>query len=230
MNELPYEIPKIITWSYSAYKDFANCPKKYFHTRVMQEFKSKQTPALIYGKEVHKKLEDAVRDGKEITGEGTRHLTKLAALVEAMRGEKLVEYEMAVTPALEPCGFEDPGRWWRGIADLVVIQGSRAFIADYKTGASTRYADLDQLRILAAALCSHRAEIERVEGALLFTELDTPVPMPALARYEALAEWERWRRNLHPLKVAFETNVWNTRRSGLCRFCPVTTCLHNPNH
>ena len=52
----------------------------------------------------------------------------------------------------EPCGFFDKEVWWRGIADLVIIQGDIAYSVDYKTSKSAKYADTKQLDIVAAAL------------------------------------------------------------------------------
>ena len=36
-------------------------------------------------------------------------------------GEKLCEYEMGLTENLDPCGFRDEHVWWRGIADLIIL-------------------------------------------------------------------------------------------------------------
>lgn len=215
-------------WSFSAYKDFVNCPKKYYHTRVAQDVVSEPHPTAIAGNRIHKALENAVRDGTPLPEALRGGLDKYVTQVINMRGEKLVEHQLAVTADLDPCGFHDEVRWWRGIADVLVIDGRRAFVLDWKTGASTRFADTDQLEILAAGVMVHWPRIERVDGALIFTTLDVPIPMSRLHRAQLPEVWRKWQRNLHPLQVAFETGVWNTRKSGLCRFCPVRDCIHHP--
>ena len=50
------------TWSYSALSEYTKCPKKYYEIRVAKNFVFQDTPQTIYGKEVHKALEDYVRD------------------------------------------------------------------------------------------------------------------------------------------------------------------------
>jgi len=54
------------TWSYSALKDYENCPKKYYEIRVVQNYTVIPSEKMIYGTEVHKALEEYVKDGKEL--------------------------------------------------------------------------------------------------------------------------------------------------------------------
>ena len=54
------------TWSYSALKDYENCPKKFYEVRVAQNFVVIPSEKMMYGTEVHKALEDYVKDGKEL--------------------------------------------------------------------------------------------------------------------------------------------------------------------
>ena len=53
----------MFTWSYSSLKEFTNCPKQYYHLKVKQDYVKKATEQMLYGTEVHKALEDYVRDG-----------------------------------------------------------------------------------------------------------------------------------------------------------------------
>ena len=54
------------TWSYSSLKEYQNCPKKYYEIRVAKNYVFQDTPQTIYGKEVHKALEDYVRSNTEL--------------------------------------------------------------------------------------------------------------------------------------------------------------------
>ena len=47
--------------------------------------------------------------------------------------------------------------WWRGIADLVILDADNhiAWVVDYKTGKSARYADKGQLELMALATFKH---------------------------------------------------------------------------
>ena len=75
---------------------------------------------------------------------------------------------MGLTANLEPCGFKDPEVWWRGVADLAIINGDEARCLDYKTGKSAKYADTDQLELMALAMFKHFPDIKIVRGALFF--------------------------------------------------------------
>lgn len=61
---------------------------------------------------------------------------------------------MGLTENLEPCDFFSDEVWWRGIADLVIIDEEEdlAWVIDYKTGKSARYADKGQLELMALAI------------------------------------------------------------------------------
>ena len=120
-----------ITWSFSALKEFKTCPRKYHANRVLKLYPHQDTDATIYGKVVHKAAEDYIRDNTPLPA----GLTQFQSLLDSLRaipGEKFCELEMALLPDCSPCGFSDEGRWVRGIADLVIINGGKAWVVDYK--------------------------------------------------------------------------------------------------
>jgi ATP-dependent exoDNAse (exonuclease V) beta subunit len=57
-------------------------------------------------------------------------------MLNRIEGDKLCEYKMGLTKNLEPCDFFSQDVWWRGIADLIVLNEEKetAFVVDYKTG------------------------------------------------------------------------------------------------
>jgi hypothetical protein len=50
-----------ITWSYSSLKTFEQCPKKYYHLRIVKDVKDEGSEATIYGQEVHKAAEEYIK-------------------------------------------------------------------------------------------------------------------------------------------------------------------------
>ena len=54
------------TWSYSALKQYTNCPKQYQEMRVLKNYTVKETEAIIYGKAVHEALELYVKEDKPL--------------------------------------------------------------------------------------------------------------------------------------------------------------------
>jgi hypothetical protein len=182
---------------------------------------------LTYGLEVHKAAEEYIRDGKPIP-EKYRYMQAALDRLKAIEGEKLCEYQMGLTKGLEPCDFFDKGQvWWRGIADLIILNGDSAYVIDYKTGKSARYADTKQLEILSLALFKHFPDIKKVKAGLLFVVSKDLVK----ANFEADRAheyWIRWLEDTFRLERAFKTNVWNPKPNFSCsKWCPVKDCIHN---
>lgn len=207
-------------------KGFETCPKQFYHVNVLKEHPYKDTPATIYGKEFHTACELFIRDGTPIPekfGFMRPALERLAALP----GEKHCELKMGLTANLEACDFFDRNVWFRGVVDLLIIDGAEARVIDYKTSKSSKYADTGQLQLMALSVFKHFPQVEKVKAALLFTIAKDMVKQSYSVRDEA-ALWRPWIHKCAALEKAFETNVWNPKPSGLCRgHCPVTQCPHN---
>ena len=216
-------------WSFSRMKGFETCPKQYYHVNVLKEFPFQETDATRYGTEFHKAAEDYMRDDTPVPERFAFALPTLEAL-KAKPGEKHCELKMGLTEDLQPCGFYDKNVWFRGIVDLAIINGEKAFIVDYKTGKSAKYADTGQLQLMALSLFAHFPEVKRAKGGLLFVIADKFVGADFNASDHNVL-WSPWIKKYAQLQKAHETNVWNPVPSGLCRkHCPVVECPHNGQH
>ena len=223
---------KPYTWSYSSLSLFQQCPKKYYHLRVVKDHKEPETDALMYGKQLHEAAEFYI--GKEIPLPPQFSFIKnsldlLKALGEG--GEFMCEYRMGLTRDLEPCDFFSKDVWWRGVADLVIIKDEKAYLVDYKTGKSSRYADTKQLEILSLALFKHRPEIKLVKAGLLFLVANDFVKVNYEGSQQA-EPWVKWLNETKQLEAAYENDVWNPKPNFSCRqYCAVVNCIHNgKNH
>ena len=213
-------------WSYSKIKSFETCPKQFYHTNVLKEFPFQDTTATLYGKEFHTACEEYIRDGKPLPPQFS-FMEETMQRLAAMPGEKHCELKMGLTADLEPCDFFAKDVWFRGIADLIVIDGETARYVDYKTGKSSKYADTGQLQLMALAVFKHFPQVKKVKGALLFTIANDMVKQDYSVTDEGVL-WKPWVQKYAALEKAFETGVWNPRPSGLCKkYCPVTECPHN---
>ena len=155
--------------SYSSVKDFEGCPRRFHTVRILKQFKSKDTDATLYGTAVHKALEDYVQDGTEIPAKFSQ-FKKFAEPLAQMEGTVYCERKMAITADFRPAEFFGDDAWFRGIPDYLLVDEDKktAFVVDYKTGKSSRYADKGQLELMAAMVFVHHPEVEVVKGALLF--------------------------------------------------------------
>lgn len=219
---------KPISWSFSGIKSFDQCPKKYYHLKVVKDYKETPHEATLYGSEFHKAAEEYIRDGKPLPPQFD-YAKDVLDVLNNMKGDKHCEYEMGLTENLEPTGFKAENVWWRGIVDLAIIdkESGEARIVDYKTGKSARYADTGQLELMALATFKFFPEVQRVRAALLFVVCNDFIKA-TYTRDDVPALWEKWIGEYNKLKAAYENGVWNPRPSGLCRkHCVVTECVHN---
>ena len=218
----------IAPWSFSKAKAFEQCPKQFYHEKILKQYPVEETDAMRYGTEFHKACEDYIKSEAPLPKKFDFIQQTLDALNEK-RGIKMCEQKLGLTADLEPCGFFDKRVWFRGIADLVIIDvlTGVAWVIDYKTGKSLKYADKGQLELMALIVFKHYPQITRVKAGLLFVIAKGLVK----EEYEIDSEsnlWEKWLGIYGRMQRAFESDVWNPRPSGLCkRHCPVLECAHN---
>jgi len=215
-------------WSYSSIKLFEQCPRKYYHLRVSKDVTEPETEALLYGSRFHEAAEYYMRDGTPLPAY-FKFAKEVLDSLKQIPGEKFCEYEMGITKDLTPCGFNDPNVWYRGIADLLIIDKEKgeARIVDYKTGKSAKYADPEQLELMSLCVFKHFPEIKKVKAGLLFVVCNAFIK----SKYDAVQEdvlWNKWAGRHKRLAIAAESDVWNPKPSGLCRkHCAVLSCSHN---
>jgi hypothetical protein len=217
-------------WSYSSLSLFKQCPHKYYRLRIVKDIVEPPAEHLNYGLEVHKAAEDYLGKGTPIPEKYIfikEHLDRL----NLIEGKKLCEYKMGLNSNLEPCGFFDKDVWWRGVADLVIINDDKAYVIDYKTGKSAKYADTKQLEILSLALFKHFPQVKKVKGGLLFVVANDLVKDNFEADNEGVY-WSKWLEDTQRLEAAIKNNVWNKKPNFSCRaWCSITDCEHNgKNH
>ena len=213
-------------WSYSTIKMYDQCPKKYYHLKVVKDVVEPPTEATTYGTAFHEAAEFYVRDSTPLPPQFNFVKSALDNLKQ-LQGEKYCEFEMGLTANLEPCGFKDENVWWRGIADLLIINGDEARVIDYKTGKSAKYADTDQLELMALAVFKYFPQVKKVKAGLLFVISKNFIKDSYSAENQDKM-WLKWFNEYNRMKFSYENNIWNPRPSGLCKkHCLVLECPHN---
>lgn len=217
-----------VQWSYSSLKTFQQCPKKYYHLKVAKDIVDTGGEAAVYGTLVHKAAEDYVRDNVPIPEKFSYMQPILDALI-AIPGKKHCEIELGIKICkgkFEACAFDDPDYWWHGIADLAIIDGGLAWLVDYKTSKSAKYADMKQLDLLAAGMFLRFPYLLEIRSALAFV-----VSKEFIKKDHDRILHEQYIQVMKPeldrLEAAFDNKVWNPISGPLCGFCPVTTCVHH---
>lgn len=208
-------------------KDFENCPKRYYEVKVAKSYPFEDTIHTTYGKDVHKAIEDYGKHGLPIPVAYAQFQPVVDAILNKP-GRKLFEYEMGVTADLQPCDFNAPNRWVRGIADYLAVNDDNftARCADWKTG-NDKYPDRDQLVLMSLMAFVHFPHVKRVNSALIFLVKGSMVKH-SMERDEAEGAWWAYRNRVAKLEDAHATGNWRMNPTPLCGWCPVRTCAHNP--
>lgn len=211
-------------WSFSGLKDFDNCPRQYHETKVLKRYVKAVTQQMLYGTEVHKALEDYTRDKTSLPKNYERYASQIDALLE-IEGEKIVEHQMAMREDGTACGFNDEDYWVRGIADLLILDGSKAYVVDYKTG-SAKYPDTKQLKLMALMVFAKFPEVQEIKAALLFVAHNVFISED-YARGDIDKLNLAFKPSLYRMGKAYETDTWTPNPTGLCGWCPVTSCEYH---
>jgi|688.fasta_scaffold655283_1 RecB family exonuclease len=216
-----------LAFSYSAIKDFQNCARKYHVVRILKQYKQGDTTATLYGTAVHTAFENYVKDGTPLP-EAFQHYLPFVEPLTKIPGEIKCELKLGIRKDFTPCEFFAPDVWFRGLPDYLALNHDKgiARVVDYKTGKSSRYADTDQLELMAAMVMAHYPKINTVKGVLLFVVAKDAVKAE-YTRAQLPEIFSKWAGHASMIEAALEAGVWNARPSGLCGFCPVESCEHH---
>jgi len=213
-----------LQFSYSSLKKFTICPKQYQEVKLKKNFVDLPNEQAIYGKSVHKALEEYVRDGKPLPKNYQVFQNLLDVLIN-VPGKKYTEMELALGQDKLPCAFTDPEYFCRGIVDLLIVDSAgTGFILDYKTG-NPRYADSRQLKLLTLLVFAHLPHLEKIRSGLIFISNNQFMPSHDYTRTDIPALWDSFAADLMRLAYALKTEEFMATPNGLCRrYCPVTSC------
>jgi RecB family exonuclease len=219
----------IPAWSYSSIKTFEQCPKKYYHLKIAKDVKDEGSTATIYGTELHTAAENFIKEATPIPARFA-FLQPVLDSLSKIEGEKHCEIKMGVAKRdgkFAPCDFFAKDVWFRGVADLIILNEDKANIVDYKTGKSSQYADTKQLELMALAVFKHFPQVEFIKAGLAFLVAEDFVKANYIS-HSAPELWVGWISQINKLEQAHEFDVWNAKPNFTCRkFCSVLSCEHN---
>lgn len=215
-----------VQWSFSSMKTFNTCQKQYKHKYILKDVKDEGNEATRYGSAVHEAIELFLTKGEALPEAYLHYLPFIAPCV-AWPGQMYVEFEMALGADMMPCEFKDKNYFVRGIADFVKVDGKKAYILDWKTSKSARFADTKQLELMSLLLFKHFPEVEEVKAGLVFLVADKVITAK-YKRENAKSAWLRWLYDVQRIEIAITNDSFTPQPNNLCRaFCPVLACEHN---
>lgn len=211
---------KPLAWSYSALTTFEQCPKKFYHLRVKKDVKDGDNEHTVYGKEVHDALHKRVIKGEALPLR-FRHIEPVVAQLAKAKGEKHGEMRLALNRKFEPVDFFAKDVYVRVVVDLLIVDGTRATIIDYKTGKVKD--EWTQLELTAAVLSKWMPELTEFRLAFLWLQ-EKNLSRKDRTKEELVEVWANLLPRVGAIESAISTTSFSARPSGLCRYCPITFC------
>ena len=207
-----------VSMSFSKLNNFENCPKRFYYTYIdTGALPQVETEQMKRGTRVHNSLELYGRtgDAQHLTTESKKYKDVVDRILSAS-GDKYYEFNMAITKSKDICSWDSPNLWLRGIADVLIVDGSTAHCLDYKTGKVKN--DSTQLQIFSLLTFAHFPKVEEVNTGYLWLAHDELSAMTYSRSYLS-SFWESIEARIDKVYEAIETDTFPTRPTKLCGWC-----------
>ncbi len=205
-----------LSHSYSSIKMYENCPKRYYHQRVMKEVQDTGSDATKYGERVHSSLEHRLVDSKPLS-DGTEKYEPLCKSIEGMGGTILAEQQLCLNENLTPTGWWEKDAWLRSILDVLILIDDKAIVMDWKTG--KRRPDFTQLQLFALQVFKHYPKIKTVQSTFIWLK-DMSMDSQTFKVNQTNLMWSDMLARIERIHQSVEHNNWPAKPSGLCGWCP----------
>lgn len=212
--------PKEWAWSYSKLKNYETCPKRHYEIDVLKSYQDGGA-GLAEGNDAHDCLAKAC-SGAEPLPERFKHYQVWVDRVRAGPGQLLVEQKYAITRDFRATTYFARDCWYRGIGDVVRIDGPVALVLDWKTGKVLD--NIDQLVLMAQCLFSHYPQLLRVRSEFIWLKEDCSTA-EVFDRQEVADKWIDILPRVTKLETASKALNYPPLPGGLCKnYCPVLSC------
>jgi hypothetical protein len=217
---------KPFAWSYSRLKNFEVCPKRHYEIDLAKNYVEAVEPGspLDWGERVHKALAAACDKGTPLPSEMTDY-QRWVDRVRAGPGKLYTEQKYAITKDFTPTAFFANNVWYRGIGDIVRVDGPVALVLDWKTGKLV--VDSVQLMLMAQCIFSHFPDVKKVRSEFVWLKDDVSTP-EVYDRQDLLDHWVGLMNRVKLLENAHTKQEYPPKPGKMCRkWCPVVSCPHH---
>lgn len=199
---------------------YGNCEHQMFRTYIKKDQPYEETKERAWGNAVHAAMQKRVGSRVPLPLE-MQKWEPIAASFDGLVPS--CEQRLGVTRDRQPTGFYDKDVWFRGLADLTLVQNTNAYLLDYKTG-SSRYEDPFELETQAMLLHAKHPQLTRIAGSYAWLKEDRIGQLFNLS--DTNSTWRRVTKLMNEIEAKRETANWDwiKRKSGLCPWCSVRDC------
>ena len=197
--------------SYSAIKLYEKCPLAY-KLAYMEKLPDPSGEAAQRGKLIHSQIEDYINN---VITELPHEQRVMQVVLDFWKARKAKsEVQFAVDRVFKPVKYDDPKAMFRGVIDLLIIEGKIAHVIDFKTGKKRDYSD--QLTVYAAAVFALYPKIQTIERSIYFVDLDLPEHYTPVERSDTHSSVSLITERIAKLE---KDSIFSPNPSSLCRFC-----------
>lgn len=197
---------------------FLNCEHAMYRRYIKKDLGPYvQSPEAKWGDDVHVAMERRIGSQAPLP-EKMRQWECFAAPFDGL--VPAVEQKLAITKEGKATGFWDKDAWFRGKADLTVINGVTAYFLDWKTGKSN-YEDPFELETGALLLKAKRPQLTKICGSYAWLKENRIGTLYDLSDFEGT--WRRVKDLMGQIE-AKKPEEFAKHKSGLCGWCAVKDC------
>lgn len=201
-----------------------------FRRYIAKDQPYEETPEMTWGNAVHTAFEYRVGSKKPLPESMVRWETFAAAFDGRVVA---VEQKLGITREGRACGFfENPagtssGVFFRGKADLAIINGTTAYINDWKTG-SSKFEDPFELATNAMLLHARHPHLMKIFGTYTWLKENRVGQMYDLS--DTAGTWNTVSQKMQEILAHREAAIrgdssgFVKQKSGLCGYCSVDEC------
>lgn len=208
---------KPLVYSYTMLSTFDTCPHRCYRQYIKRDIPYVATPEMEWGNTVHSAME--YRIGGKPLPENMRQWEPLAA-VFARPGAR-AEMKTGVTREGKPTDFFGKDVFLRGKIDVTLIQGTSAFLPDWKTG-SSRYESPFELEIQAVMLHAANPYLTKIGGCYVWLKENRIGQTYDLTSTNST--WAKVNNKVEEIEDCAAANEWPKTKNPLCGYCSVRDC------
>jgi hypothetical protein len=213
------------SWSYSKLKNYEECPKRHYEVDIARTYAEEENTdpnsPLNWGNRVHAELAATLQGKQELPPEMQAY-QRWVDVIKNGPGQLYVEQKYAITRDFKPTQYFAKDVWYRGIGDVVRIDGPVALVLDWKTGKILE--DSVQLMLMAQCLFSHFPQLKRVRSEFVWLKEDCSTP-EVYDRAEVARNWVGLMERVSTLEFASKTMNYPPKPGRLCKnWCIVQSC------
>ena len=206
--------------TFTILSSYKNCPHQMFRRYIVKDQPYIETPEMKFGNDVHTAFERRIGSRTPLP-DTMRQWECFATPFDAHIAQ--VEQKLGITAEGRATGFFDNNVWFRGKNDVTLINGTTAYLLDFKTGKSG-YEDPFELATNAMLLHAKKPELTKIVGSYCWLKENRMGQL-----YDVSSTLETWNEVCRLMgeilaKRAQDAAAFEKIKSGLCGWCSVSDC------